>query len=60
MKKIKEFVENVQKEFKKVAWPTQQELTDNTIIVVVFTIVITLFIFFVDQVYSSILDVIYR
>ncbi|MEX2602061.1 MAG: preprotein translocase subunit SecE, partial [Balneolaceae bacterium] len=60
MKKIKEFIEGVQKEFKKVTWPTQQELIDNTIIVVVFTIVISAFIFAVDQVYSTILDVIYQ
>jgi preprotein translocase subunit SecE len=60
MRKIKEYVEEVQTEFKKVIWPTQQELIDNTIIVVVFTIVVSAFIFGVDQVYSTILDVIYR
>lgn len=60
MNKIKEFIEGARKEFKKVTWPTQQELIDNTIIVVVFTIIISLFIFAVDQVYSTILDVIYR
>jgi len=59
MKKVREFVESVQKEFKKVTWPTQQELIDNTIIVVVFTIIVAAFIFGVDQVYSTILDVIY-
>lgn len=45
---------------KKVTWPTQQELIDNTIIVVVFTIIITTFIFGVDQVYSTILEAIYQ
>lgn len=60
MNKIKEFIEGVQKEFRKVTWPTQQELIDNTIIVVMFTIIISAFIFGVDQVYSTILDVIYR
>ncbi|MEX0770013.1 MAG: preprotein translocase subunit SecE [Balneolaceae bacterium] len=60
MKKIKEFIEGVQKEFRKVTWPTQQELIDNTIIVVMFTIILSAFIFSVDQVYSTILEVIYR
>ncbi|MEX0889918.1 MAG: preprotein translocase subunit SecE [Balneolaceae bacterium] len=60
MKKIKQYIEEVQTEFKKVIWPTQQELIDNTVIVVVFTILISGFIFGVDQVYSTILDVIYR
>ncbi len=44
---------------KKVAWPDQNELIDNTIIVVVFTIIITTFIFGVDQVYSTILEAVY-
>ena len=60
MKKIKEFLDGVRKEMKKVTWPEQQELIDNTIIVVVFTIIVSAFIFGVDQVYSSILEVIYR
>ena len=60
MKKITEFFNNVSKEMAKVSWPTQQELIDNTIIVVVFTIIISLFIFGVDQVYSTILEAIYR
>lgn len=60
MKKITEFVENVRKEMAKVSWPTQQELIDNTIIVIVFTIIISVFIFGVDQVYSTILEAIYR
>ncbi len=59
MNKIKEFLERVRKEMKKVAWPQQQELIDDTIIVVVFTILISAFIFGVDQVYSSILELIY-
>lgn len=60
MRKIKGYIEEVQNEFKKVIWPTQQELIDNTIIVVVFTIIVSSFIFGVDQIYSTILDVIYR
>mgnify|MGYP005851503217 CR=1 FL=1 len=44
---------------KKVSWPTQQELIDNTIVIVVFTIILSLFIFGVDQVYSTILGAIY-
>jgi preprotein translocase subunit SecE len=60
MEKIKNFIDGVRKEMAKVTWPTQQELIDNTIIVVVFTIIISAFIFGVDQVYSTILEVIYR
>ena len=60
MDKIKEFLEGVRKEMKKVSWPSQQELVDNTIIVMVFTILLSAFIFVVDQLYSTILGAIYQ
>ncbi|WP_421775565.1 preprotein translocase subunit SecE [Gracilimonas sp.] len=60
MSKINDFFDGVVKEFKKVSWPTQKELIDNTIIVVVFSIIISVFIFGVDQMYSTILEVIYN
>ncbi|MCG8372315.1 MAG: preprotein translocase subunit SecE [Balneolales bacterium] len=60
MSKIVGFFESVGSEFKKVSWPTQQELIDNTIIVVVFTIIVSVFIFGVDQFYSTVLEAIYR
>ncbi|MEX0772992.1 MAG: preprotein translocase subunit SecE [Balneolales bacterium] len=60
MGKLKEYFEGVKKEMNKVSWPTQKELIDNTIIVVIFSIIISLFIFGVDQVYSTALEVIYQ
>ncbi|MDX1638557.1 MAG: preprotein translocase subunit SecE [Balneolaceae bacterium] len=60
MDKIKEFLIGVRKEMKKVSWPSQQELVDNTIVVMVFTVLISAFIFVVDQVYSTILEAIYQ
>ncbi|HEX6981855.1 MAG TPA: preprotein translocase subunit SecE [Balneolaceae bacterium] len=60
MDKIKAFLEDVRKEMKKVSWPTQQELVDYTVVVVIFTIILSAFIFGVDQVYSTILEAIYQ
>ena len=60
MEKLTNFFESVVAEFKKVSWPTQQELIDNTIIVVVFSIILSAFIFGIDQVYSTVLEAIYR
>lgn len=60
IQKTKEYLLDVQKEMKKVSWPDQQELVDYTIVTVVFTIILSLFIFGIDQVYSTILDAIYR
>ncbi|MTI87202.1 MAG: preprotein translocase subunit SecE [Balneolaceae bacterium] len=60
MSKINKFFDGVVAEFKKVSWPTQKELIDNTIIVVVFSIIISLFIFGVDQLYRTVLEAIYN
>jgi len=60
MDKIKEYLEDVRKEMKKVSWPDQQELIDYTIVVVVFTVILSAFIFAVDQVYSTVLEAIYQ
>lgn len=59
MNKIKEFLEGVRKEFNKVSWPTQSELIDNTTVVVVFAIMLSVFIFLVDRVFSTVLEYIY-
>ncbi|MGM0587689.1 MAG: preprotein translocase subunit SecE [Bacteroidota bacterium] len=59
MDKIKDFIEDVRKELGKVSWPSQQELIDNTTVVVVFSILLSVFIFVVDQIYSTILEAIY-
>jgi len=60
MSKVTEYFESVRKEMNKVSWPTQKELVDNTTVVIIFSIVVSLFIFGVDNVYSTILEVIYR
>jgi preprotein translocase subunit SecE len=60
MDKIKEYLEDVRREMKKVSWPDQDELVDYTIVVVIFTIILSAFIFAIDQVYSTILEAIYQ
>jgi len=60
MNKVQAFVEDVRREMGKVTWPTQNELVDQTIVVVVFSIILALFIFGVDQLYTFILEAIYQ
>jgi len=60
MSKVTEYFESVRKEMNKVSWPSQKELVDNTTVVMVFSIVVSLFIFGVDNVYSTILELLYR
>ncbi len=59
MNKIAEYFQSVKKEMSKVSWPTQQELIDSTVIVVVFSIIVSLFIFGIDRVYSTVLELIF-
>jgi preprotein translocase subunit SecE len=60
MEKIKAFLLDVKKEMNKVSWPTQEELRDNTIVVVIFSLILSAFIYGVDHIYSVILKAIYQ
>lgn len=59
MNKIKAYLEEVVKEMQKVNWPKQKELTNNTIITLVATVIISLFIFGADRLISQILEFVY-
>ncbi len=53
------YLEDVAKEMRKVSWPTQAELIRNTVITLVATVIISLFIFAADRVISTTLEIIY-
>ncbi len=59
MNKIKTYLEEVVAEMRKVNWPKQKELVSNTLITLLATVALSLFIFAADRVISFILDVIY-
>lgn len=46
--KIKNFVGEVAKEMKKVSWPSKEQLRESTIVVIVTTLVFTVFVYAVD------------
>jgi len=58
VEKVIDYFKDVQKEIKKVSWPSQDELVDYTIVVVIFTIILAVFIFAVDRVISAVLKAI--
>ncbi len=60
MNKIRQYVEEVIKEMRKVKWPTRKELIDNTVLVLVSSFALSLYIFAVDRVVSTVLEFIYR
>lgn len=53
------YLEEVAVEMRKASWPQRRELVNNTVITLVASFVLALFIFGADQVISEILDFIY-
>lgn len=52
-KKFGKFIHEVRIELKKVTWPTRQQLIKNTLVVIVFLIVIGLLVFGVDLLFQQ-------
>ena len=46
--RIKDFVQDVLVEFRKVTWPSRQELINSTVVVIVVTVVLSLFLGAID------------
>ena len=53
------YLQDVASEMRKVNWPSQQELIDNTIIVIVASLAVSFVIFGVDQILSAVLETVY-
>lgn len=53
------YLTEVRKEMRKVNWPSQRELINNTVLTLVASFVIALFIFGVDNVISRLLSIVY-
>jgi len=59
IEKIKNYLLETRTEMKKVTWPTKDELKESTRVVVVATIILTIFIGAVDQILSRIVKLIF-
>lgn len=49
MERIQRFLKEVVAELRKVTWPTKEELIGSTIVTVVVSLIVSLFIFVVDR-----------
>ena len=58
MNRISKFFNSIAIEMNKVAWPNWLELRGSTYVVIVFSIIISLFLFFIDRILSTIIKVI--
>ncbi len=59
MEKITKFLKEVQAELKKVTWPTKEELTGSTIVVIVVSVIVAIFIGIVDRILTFIVSQIF-
>jgi preprotein translocase subunit SecE len=60
LKRAQEFVREVVAEFRKVAWPSRQELINSTVVVITVTVVVSLFLGAVDVVLARMVERILR
>jgi preprotein translocase subunit SecE len=58
IKKIRKFLEDVVFEMKKVSWPTWEELKSSTAVVISLSVILTIFLFFADTIFSKIITLI--
>ncbi|UCE05270.1 MAG: preprotein translocase subunit SecE [bacterium] len=57
--KINKFLQEVKQEMSKVSWPARGELKGTTVIVIVLTLILSVFIFFTDKILEGLLNLIY-
>ncbi len=57
--KISGYLSDVTTEMRKVTWPKRKELVNNTVVTLLASVALALFIFGADRVISFILDIIY-
>jgi len=57
-KKLKKFIEDVTFEMKKVSWPSWEELKSSTAVVISLSILLTIFLFLADTIFSKIITLI--
>ncbi len=50
LEKIKKYLKETVAELRKMSWPTRQELTGSTIVVVVVSLIVAVFIGIVDRI----------
>jgi preprotein translocase subunit SecE len=58
--RVQEFVKEVMIEFRKVTWPSRQELINSTVVVIVVTVVLAFFLGGVDIALARVVERILR
>lgn len=56
LERTKQFITDVNKEMKKVSWPTREQLRESTVVVIVTTLIITAIVFVIDQAMTQVMN----
>lgn len=59
IERIKNYLAETRTELKKVTWPSRQDLVDSTRVVIVATLIVTVFTGIVDQILSRIIKLVF-
>ena len=59
MEKIQKFLKEVNAELRKVTWPTKDELIGSTIVVIVVSVIVAVFIGIVDRILTFLVQSIF-
>ncbi|MFC1502191.1 preprotein translocase subunit SecE [bacterium] len=57
--KIAKYLSEVRQELSKVSWPSREGLYGSVLVVIVFCVILSLFIFGVDQILGRLLNVVF-
>lgn len=56
----KDFLAKVREETSRVTWPTQREVQATTIVVIVFSVIMGLYLFAIDAAFNKVVESIFR
>jgi preprotein translocase subunit SecE len=59
IERIKTYLAETRIELRKVTWPSRQDLIDSTRVVIIATLILTVFVGLVDQVLSRIIKLVF-
>lgn len=56
----KDFLQKVREEVSRVTWPTQREVQATTIVVIIFSLIMGLYLFAIDAAFNKLVEMIFR
>jgi len=60
LNRIIDYLRKVYLEMRKVTWPTRNEVTNSTIVVIVISVIVAIIIFALDTIFTTVLGLIIR